>query len=104
MRKNFIVPEQKSYRCKYCRNQVMGGRYNNHCPHCLWSKHVDQDIPGDRLSDCSGLMAPTGVLQKNGKWRIIHECTKCHKLFTVNSAPADNFDLVIKLSKFNGKK
>lgn len=78
---------------------VAGGRYNNHCPSCLWSKHVDKEIPGDRASDCGGMMTPIGVLQKHGKWRIIQECTKCAKTFVVDSTEGDNFELIIQLSK-----
>lgn len=99
MKRNFLVPEQESYICEHCSTTVMGGRYNNHCPNCLWSKHVDKEIPGDRESDCGGMMSPTGVLQKHGKWRIKQECKKCGKNFVVDSAASDNFDLIIKLSQ-----
>ena len=40
-RKNFLVPEQEPYICGNCGIEIMGGRYNNHCPKCLWSKHLD---------------------------------------------------------------
>ncbi len=99
LKKNFLVPEQELYACEHCGETVLGGRYNNHCPSCLWSKHVDDRIPGDRKSDCKGMMAPRAVVQRHGKWRIVHECIKCGKEFTVDSSVADNFDLIIKLSQ-----
>ncbi len=53
------------------------GHYRNHCPHCLWSRHVDIR-PGDRSSSCAGLMEPTGLVDKGGKgWQIVHRCVIC---------------------------
>ena len=98
-RKNFLVPEQEPYVCGKCGVSVMGGRYNDHCPNCLWSKHVDDQIPGDRASTCGSLMEPVGVVQKHGKWRIIEQCLKGDKTFIVDSTPQDNFDLIIALSQ-----
>ena len=77
----------------------MGGRYFDHCPRCLWSKHVDDQIPGDRASTCHGLMEPIGVIQKHGTWRIIERCLKGDKTFIVDSLPEDNQDLIISLSQ-----
>ena len=65
-RKNFLVPKKEPYICENCGTPVMGGRYNNHCPKCLWSKHVDDKVPGDRASTCQQLMQPVGIL-KGGK-------------------------------------
>lgn len=97
-RKNFLVPETEPYLCEKCGEPVIGGRYNNHCPNCLWSKHVDDKVPGDRASTCQGLMKPVGIEKKKGKIRIHHECTTCHKLGVVDSTPVDNIDLIIELS------
>lgn len=33
--------------CAHCGTHVRGNGYTNHCPECLWSKHVDNN-PGDR--------------------------------------------------------
>jgi len=99
-RKNFITPEKEPYICGHCGAQVIGGRYNNHCPQCLWSKHVDDKIPGDRASKCQQLMQPVGV--KRGKkdiWRILQKCTGCDHEFIVDSSPEDNFDIIIELSQ-----
>ena len=99
IRKNFLVPKEELYVCEHCNERVIGGRYHNHCPSCLWSKHVDKEIPGDRKSDCGGMMTPIGVIQKHGKWRIIQECVKCSKTFVVDTSENDNFDLIVELSQ-----
>jgi len=77
----------------------MGGGYVDHCPYCLWSKHVDDKIPGDRTSSCKGLMEPIGVIQKNGKLRIVYRCTKCGIKRIVDTAPEDNFEKILALSQ-----
>lgn len=96
---NFIVPKVEKYTCGHCGENVIGGRYNNHCPRCLWSKHLDDKIPGDRASKCRSLMKPVGVMQKNGAWRIVHQCLRCKKNTIVNSSPEDDSDLIIELSR-----
>ena len=54
-----------SFRCRRCRLDVPmaapGTQHRNHCPNCLWSRHVDDDVPGDRSADCAGSMEPIGV-------------------------------------------
>lgn len=68
--------------CGHCGQQVepikFGGSYRNHCPFCLWSKHVDGPIPGDRASSCLGFMRAVGVMTKSGgEFTILHKCQKC---------------------------
>ena len=49
----------------------------NHCPFCLHSLHVDI-MPGDRLSDCGGLMQPIFAKFHSQKgWQVIHKCVIC---------------------------
>ena len=84
--------------CEHCSREVKGNGYTNHCPYCLWSKHVDVN-PGDRAEKCGGMMKPIGVIKTKGDFSIIHQCQKCgfekkHKL-----VPEDNFDEVVRLSK-----
>ncbi|MCD6225944.1 RNHCP domain-containing protein [bacterium] len=98
-RKNFIVPEREPFVCEHCGAKVMGGRYVDHCPQCLWSKHVDEKTPGDRASLCGGLMEPIGVIQKHGRWRITYRCLKCGIERIVDTAPGDNFVEIIRLSQ-----
>ncbi len=56
---------------------MTNGSYRNHCPSCLWSKHVDVES-GDRSAACRGLMRPTGVGHRSGKGLVIvHRCIAC---------------------------
>jgi len=66
--------------CANCGKDVpplCNGSYRNHCPYCLYSLHVD-NMPGDRLSTCNGLLVPVCV-EYNGKkgWVIISQCDRC---------------------------
>jgi DNA-directed RNA polymerase subunit RPC12/RpoP len=98
-RTNFIVPPKEEYTCGHCGKTVAGGRYHNHCPYCLWSKHLDDKVPGDRAAECQALMEPVGVTSKKSTWRIVHQCTGCGKHTVVDSAAEDNLDLIIGLSQ-----
>ncbi|HUO55961.1 MAG TPA: RNHCP domain-containing protein [Candidatus Paceibacterota bacterium] len=62
--------------CEHCGAFVKGDGYTNHCPRCLWSKHVDVN-PGDRASNCKGMMEPVAVEGASPHYRILHRCTKC---------------------------
>ena len=76
-----------------------GGSYRNHCPFCLWSKHVDGPIPGDRVEPCHGLMEPIGIATKSGgEYTLIQRCTKCGFERKNRIAGDDNVDLVSKLA------
>jgi len=56
---------------------LSNGSFRNHCPACLWSKHVDHK-PGDRASGCHGLMRPDRLESRSGKGLVIvHRCTAC---------------------------
>ena len=74
-------PCTDSFTCKVCGRPVVsagaGSSHRNHCPNCLSSLHVDIE-PGDRESDCGGIMEPVAVwVRKNGEWAIIHRCRRC---------------------------
>ena len=96
-RKNFIKREE-NFKCRFCGFLVKGDGFTNHCPKCLYSLHVDKDLPGDRSSTCLGLMKPIGIDKKRGKYIIIHECTECGKRFKCKVSVEDNFNKLIKLS------
>lgn len=72
----------QAFKCGHCRAfigaPVTGGRNRNHCPMCLYSRHVDRKMPGDRLADCGSLMAPVGLTERrNGEEMIVHRCLGC---------------------------
>ncbi|MEK7132982.1 MAG: RNHCP domain-containing protein [Patescibacteria group bacterium] len=66
----------ENFVCENCGEQVNGDGYTNHCPQCLWSKHVDVN-PGDRRAGCMGLMKPIRVEGSTPDYYLIHECVRC---------------------------
>ncbi|HEY7357162.1 MAG TPA: RNHCP domain-containing protein [Ktedonobacterales bacterium] len=93
-------PEE--FRCRHCRMMVglvpSGGRHRNHCPYCLHSRHVDERMPGDRLSPCGGTMAPIGHFTRpNGEYGLVHHCLACGVRRHNRIAADDDFDLVLAL-------
>lgn len=95
----------ENFTCENCNESVDGNGYTNHCPHCLWSKHVDEN-PGDRaMKDvCGGLMEPIGTEEKGGEWRVIQKCQKCGRVHKNRLSLLDNFDHLIKITKNNSSK
>jgi len=77
---------------------VSGNGYTNHCPSCLWSKHVDNN-PGDRANDCHGLMEPLDLVRKNGDWVLVHSCVKCAHRKSNKMASNDSFDEALLIIK-----
>jgi hypothetical protein len=56
---------------------LTNGSYRNHCPRCLWSRHVD-NRPGDRGNRCGGAMEPVGLRLRPGKgYQLVHRCARC---------------------------
>jgi len=75
-----------------------GGRHRNHCPFCLYSRHVDGRRPGDRASRCGGSMAPVAAFtRRNGEHAIVHHCVDCGFERYNRIAADDDFVLVLKL-------
>lgn len=72
--------ENTGFVCGHCGRAVLpltNSSYRNHCPFCLYSKHVDLK-PGDRMSGCGGTMRPIGLRYKGGKgFQILHVCLQC---------------------------
>lgn len=72
--------ENSGFVCGHCSLGILAlgnGSYRNHCPYCLFSLHVDKDVPGDRSSDCGGLMEPTALVRSKKGFQIVHRCKKC---------------------------
>jgi len=86
----------EDFACENCGETVAGDGYTNHCPRCLWSKHVDVN-PGDRAANCGGLMEPVGATQKSGETIIVHRCLDCGHIKRNRAALDDDFDLLIEL-------
>lgn len=88
----------ENFVCDQCGTRVTGTGYTNHCPACLWSKHVDES-PGDRASPCGSAMEPVGVqVPSGGTWRIVHKCLQCGFIRAQDAARADNRVRLIEIS------
>lgn len=94
----------EEFRCRHCGVLVgpslYGGRHRNHCPRCLFSRHVDGRVPGDRASECGGSMAPIGAFTRpNGEYVVVHRCLACGFERYNRIAADDDFDLVLALPR-----
>lgn len=98
---SIFIAREEPFSCGHCGASVLPlgkGSYRNHCPECLWSKHVDQSGPGDRASTCGGLQQPMGVDYRSKKgWMIHHVCTRCGKSILNKVAPDDRQDILSRL-------
>jgi ribosome biogenesis GTPase len=91
-----------SFECAHCGAHVVpegaGTRHRNHCPHCLWSVHLDRR-PGDRASYCEGQMEPIAIwIRHGGEWAVIHRCSECGTLASNRIAADDNELLLLSLA------
>lgn len=99
---------EHGFGCDHCHewapiNEEMGTHNRNHCPHCLWSKHLDDTTPGDRKSDCKQGMRPialtfkgesadkyaTAPEQQLGELMLVHECVRGDQI-RINRIAADD--------------
>ena len=90
------------FRCGNCKQIIShnapGSGHRNHCPLCLWSRHVDVR-PGDRASDCQGQMEPIAVWVKNdNEWSLVHRCKRCGETRTNRIAADDNEFVLMSLA------
>lgn len=69
----------------------------DHCPICLYSKHVDI-FPGDRENTCQGLLKPIDVEKFKNTYKIIYKCEKCGQLHKNIMADDDDMLAIINLS------
>ena len=98
VRKFTVIDEE--FTCENCGKHVpnLGYSCRNHCPYCLYSKHVDVN-PGDRSEKCHGLLKPIGLeIDSKKGYVILFQCQKCNKITKNKAAEDDNTDLIIKLS------
>lgn len=108
MSRRFTVQgTNNAFACAHCGEEVRplgNGSVRNHCPGCLHSLHVDI-LPGDRASDCHGVMEPVGVEQTGKKgWVILYRCRKCghqgrNKAALDDPDQPDSWDALVALSR-----
>jgi hypothetical protein len=89
--------KKEDFVCENCGAEVKGDGFTNHCPKCLYSKHVDI-FPGDRLETCGGPMKPISTEESGGEWSIINKCQKCGKLQKNKISKEDDFNKVVEIS------
>ena len=92
----------ESFRCRHCGLDVplaaLGTAHRNHCPNCLWSRHLDE-TPGDRMAECGSSMEPIAVsVREQGEWVLVHRCTGCGALDLNRTAGDDNPLMLLRLA------
>ena len=105
MEEKLFRKNDDSFICEHCGREVLPLGYSSrdHCPFCLWSKHLDIN-PGDRANECRGGMEPIRVEPDPKKgYVIIYKCTKCGEIHRNRAAheakdQPDNVRLLIKLT------
>jgi len=101
--------------CENCHRPVLlkalGTTHRNHCPFCLYSKHVDEKTSGDRKSLCGGLMKPVGLTfkhegkdkftgqERQGELMVVHCCLNCGKISLNRIAGDDEPEAILKIFK-----
>ncbi|BCJ28437.1 RNHCP domain-containing protein [Actinocatenispora sera] len=93
----------RSFQCTQCGAAVSldapGTTHRNHCPRCLWSRHLDRNTPGDRKATCSAGMEPIAVtVRGKGSWVLVHRCLSCGRLRLNRTAGDDNPLLLLRLA------
>lgn len=96
--KRFTMMDEK-FICEHCKSEVLplGYTARDHCPYCLYSKHVDI-LPGDRSNPCHGLLVPIGIEKYKDTFKIIYKCERCGQIHKNIMAQDDNMDKIIELS------
>jgi rubrerythrin len=97
MKKRFTKTVE-DFICGHCGREVEGNGYTNHCPFCLWSKHVDIN-PGDREATCGGLMKPIRLEKEKSEYIVTHECIVCGYTKRNKLSIADDFDVAIEATQ-----
>jgi len=92
-----FVKREEDFVCKVCGTEVKGTGYTNHCPNCLFSLHVDEEVPGDRASTCKGSTEPIKAEIKDGEYILTHKCQKCNKISRNKTSEEDNFEEILKI-------
>ena len=97
--KRFTMKDEE-FICENCHKKVSTLNYTarDHCPYCLFSKHLDI-FPGDRRNNCQGLLKPIAVEKYRKTYKIVYRCDDCGAIIRNVMADDDNFDEILKLMK-----
>ena len=85
--------------CENCGKEVPKLEYSarDHCPYCLYSKHVDIN-PGDRANPCKGLLKPIDIEKFKDTYKIMYKCETCGDLHKNIIAIDDDMNEIIRIS------
>ena len=107
--------EHGGFDCSHCKEWItihdqIGTHNRNHCPHCLWSRHLDLEKLGDRKSTCKNGMEPIALAfkeegvdryssqnRKVGELMLVHECVADGQLRINRIAADDNQHKVLEV-------
>jgi RNHCP domain len=104
-------PTEEMFTCVHCHlyiscsPSVSGVQNRNHCPYCLWSRHLDWREPGDRMCSCRAPMEPVALTtrrgrnkyagERDGELMLIHRCAGCTKLVLNRVAADDSAEVIL---------
>jgi len=113
---NNLPNKKPGFKCDHCQNWVsleaIGTKNRNHCPFCLWSKHLDL-ATGDRQSNCQGVMVPIGLTfkkegidkytkkPKQGELILVHQCADCSKISINRIAGDDDASVIMRVFQYS---
>ena len=99
--KQFTMRDE-SFTCENCHKEVkpLGYTARDHCPYCLYSKHVHIN-PGDRQNTPKHLLKPTGIEKYQDTYKILYKCETCNKANKNIIATDDDMEKIIEISKVN---
>ena len=110
------IDQEDGFLCKQCKAFVSSASFlsgvqnRNHCPYCLYSRHLDLYEAGDRLSACKSPMKPIGLTTKvsrkkygtgHGELMLVHLCIDCDRLSINRIAADDDFETIVALYKYS---
>lgn len=108
-----LTATNQDFRCLHCRNLVSatpllsGVFHRNHCPYCLYSRHMDLYKAGDRMAACKAEMRPIGLALKQarkkyvsphqGELMLVHQCADCARLSLNRIAADDDNENILRI-------
>jgi hypothetical protein len=100
------------FRCKHCHHHIStdpmlsGVNNRNHCPYCLYSRHLDLYQAGDRLAACKEKMRPVALALKQtrkkyghnqGELMLVHQCVECGSISINRIAADDDAETILRI-------
>jgi DNA-directed RNA polymerase subunit RPC12/RpoP len=101
-----MIVKNEAFVCIHCKKHVAPASQTcrNHCPYCFTSLHVDGAIPGDRNTQCGGVMLPYESMYKHGEDRIHFICLSCKKTHRNKVANDDDLGVLdLKIQEYKIK-